>query len=52
MRAIVFTGAGNNFTAGIDLFSAPMDLLKVREKADESDPGRAAVMFLPVAENI
>jgi enoyl-CoA hydratase/carnithine racemase len=49
VRAIVFTGAGKNFTAGIDLFSAPTDLIKVREKAAVSDPGRAAVMFQPIA---
>lgn len=52
IRAIVFTGSGKNFTAGIDLLSAPMDLMKVREKATESDPGRAAVMVLDFAFRI
>lgn len=52
VRAIIFTGEGKNLTAGIDLFVAPMDLLKLREKEEETDPGRAAIMFIPVAVNV
>ena len=50
VRAIVFTGAGKHFTAGIDLMSAPQELLKLKEKADESDAGRAAIAFFPGVE--
>ena len=45
VRAIVFTGAGKHFTAGIDLFKVPQDLQSLQAKGQETDPGRAAVEF-------
>ena len=50
VRAIVFTGAGKNFTSGIDLFTGPIEFLKLKEKADDTDPGRAAIEFFPIVE--
>ena len=50
VRAIVFTGTGKHFTAGIDLFAVPQDLQALNEKSEESDPGRAAVAFYPVVK--
>ena len=50
VRAIVFTGKGKHFTAGIDLFEVPQDLQSLLAKADETDPGRAAIEFLPAVK--
>ena len=52
MRAIVFAGAGKNFSAGIDLFAIMQDSMKLKEKSDETDPGRYAVEFFPVVEGL
>ena len=52
VRAIVLTGEGKNFTAGIDFMMAAPDLVKLNEKAQETDPARAAVEFFPVVEGL
>ena len=52
VRAIVLTGEGKNFTAGIDVMGAAPDLNKLNEKSQETDPARAAADFFPVVAGI
>lgn len=52
VRVVILTGKGKHFTAGIDLFAVPADLQTLNQKADDSDPGRAAVAFYPVVKQL
>ena len=47
VRAIVFTGEGKHFTAGLDLTSAA-EMQGLRAGGDEKDPARAAFDFFQV----
>ena len=47
VRAIVVTGVGKHFTAGLDLTSA-MQMQELKNAGDESDPARAGQQFFGV----
>ena len=52
VRAIVFTGEGKNFSAGLDLSSAAMLSSAGKSDDDESDPARASFVLNEVVREL